>query len=87
MDVTKYPENGEHICFLIFAFLQADCRDSYLQQELFSLGKDFNIIRDKNSDSRTAYVDNEGIESDGHLDESISLPLDDILPLVELRGK
>lgn len=87
MDVSKYPENGEHIYFLIFAFLQADCGDLCLQQELFSLGKDLNIISDKSSDSERVDVDNEGIESDGHLDSNISLCLDDILPLVDLQGK
>ncbi|KAF6731257.1 hypothetical protein FQA47_008952 [Oryzias melastigma] len=86
MDVSKYPENGEHIYFLIFAFLQADCGDLCLQQELFSLGKDLNIISDKSSDSERVDVDNEGIESDGHLDSNISLCLDDILPLVDLQG-
>lgn len=67
---------------VIVAFLQADSvyRDSIYSQEILSLRNDiptsWNINLHRHID--------DGIETDGHLSESVTLSLDDIQPVAEL---
>ncbi|XP_049429352.1 BH3 interacting domain death agonist isoform X2 [Epinephelus fuscoguttatus] len=79
--------SGQNAALLIFAFLQADCRSSEYEEELFSLGKDLHLTRDINFNGpRKDVLDDGDLETDGHLCSCIA-PADihDIQPSPELQ--
>ncbi|KAM4573621.1 BH3 interacting domain death agonist isoform 1-T2 [Odontesthes bonariensis] len=62
MDNSGYLASERRAAVVIFAFLQADCRDPYYENELRSLGKNLNLPRESGLDG--------DIETDGNLQSS-----------------
>lgn len=78
--------SGQNGALVIFAFLQADCRNSEYSQELRSLGQEINLTRDiKCKGLRKDPLDDGDLETDGHLPRCITASLDHFQPSVELQ--
>lgn len=78
--------SGQNGALVIFAFLQADCRNSEYSQELRSLGQEINLTRDINCKGlRKDPLDDGDLETDGHLPRCITASLDHFQPSVELQ--
>ncbi|XP_033489864.1 BH3 interacting domain death agonist isoform X1 [Epinephelus lanceolatus] len=78
--------SGQNAALLVFAFLQADCRSSEYEEELFSLGKDLHLTRDINFNGpRKDVLDDEDLETDGHQCSCIAPAIHDIQPSPELQ--
>lgn len=81
MDDLRSLTRGQNVA-VVFAFLQADCKDSDYGLELRSLARDLNLFQDtKSSGARIESLD-DGLETDGHLPGGITVSLEDILPSV-----
>lgn len=86
MDVLVDLTRGQNAALVIFAFLQADCRNSDYRQELISLGQEINNSRDINCNGLSIDPLEDGdIETDGHLPTCITCSLGDIRPSVDLQ--
>ncbi|XP_028441573.1 BH3 interacting domain death agonist [Perca flavescens] len=87
MDNRGDLTSGQNAAALVMlAFLQADCRTSEYGKELLSLGKDLNLTRDINFNGlEKDSVEDEDLETDGHLPSRFTAALDDIQPSVELQ--
>ncbi|XP_074487966.1 BH3 interacting domain death agonist isoform X2 [Sebastes fasciatus] len=87
MDDLGDLTSGQTAALVMLAFLQADCRAAAeYQKELLSLGKDFNLTRDINSNGpRIDALEDGDLETDGHLASSITADLGDLQPSVELQ--
>lgn len=79
---------GQNAALVVFAFLQADCRNSAYRQELLSLGQEIHHSRDINCNGLGIDpLEDENIETDGHLPSHIKCSVDDILPSVEQQQR
>ncbi len=85
MDVVDVT-SGQNAALVMFAFLQADCKNSDYRQELLSLGQELNSAWDVNCNGVNIDPLEDGdIETDGHLNSCILDALGDIQPSVELQ--
>lgn len=79
---------GQNAALVVFAFLQADCRNSDYRRELLSLRQEIHHSRDINCNGLDIHPYEDGdIETDGHLPSCITCSLDDIQPSVELQQR
>ncbi|XP_035520160.1 uncharacterized protein LOC118329918 isoform X2 [Morone saxatilis] len=86
MDDLRNLTSPQNAALVVFAFLQADCRNSDYKKELFSLGQDTDLMRDINCNNPWRDSPDDGdLETDGHLVSCITASLGDIQPSVELQ--
>ncbi|KAM3609280.1 uncharacterized protein V6R79_012341 [Siganus canaliculatus] len=84
MDAVDDLTRGQNIALVIFAFLQADCKNSEYKQELCSLGQEIQRTPDINCNGLRQDDDSGNLETDGHQPQWITA-FDDIQPSVEFQ--